>query len=105
MRLGTHLKAARRKRGFTHAATALLSEIDASRLSSLEAGERLPTGEELAALCHTHTLDTATAFLWMCHELVERVVETGGEGYMGLDEDLIELADRMTTFLGQRGRL
>lgn len=105
MRLGTHLKAARTTRRMTRTGTSLLTEVPVFRLATLESGQQLPTRDELTAFCWTYTLDTSTVFLWLCQEIVERVVEKDGERGHDLDEDLIELADRMTTFLAQRGRL
>ena len=105
MRLGTHLKSARTRRGLSQAVASLIADVEGSRLSSLEAGEHLPNANDLAAICRAYSVDSPTVFLWMCHELLEHVVAQDGEGPVIVDEDLLELIDRMISFLADRGRL
>ena len=105
MRLGTHLRAARTARGLTVAASSLISGIPLRRLADIEEGDRLPTGDELIAVCNAHGIDSHSAFLWAAHELMEKMLATGTEGASTRDEDLFELWDRMTVFMAQRGRI
>ncbi len=105
MRLSTHLRSARAQRGLNPTTSSLLADIPQSVLERIEAGEKFPGGEQLAALASTYVVDSPSMFLWACHDLVERVVETDSRESLHQDEDLYALLDVMVAFLAERGRL
>lgn len=105
MRLGTHIRAARTAKGLTVSASSLVSGIPHRRFADIEEGDRLPTGDELAAIATTHSLDSQSVFLWATEELMELMLGTGSLNASTRDEDLFDLWDRMTVFLAERGRI
>lgn len=105
MRLGTHIRAARTAKGLTVAASSLISGLSLWRLVDIEEGDRLPSGNELAALTITHVLDSQSVFLWAAAELMERMLAAGSKGATTCDEDLFLLWDQMVVFLAERSRI
>lgn len=105
MRLGTHLRAARTVKGLTVAASSLVSGIPLHRMADIEEGDRLPIGDELAAIAQTNGLDSQSVFLWSVHELMERMLSMDSSGATSRDEDLFDLWDVMTQFLAERERI
>lgn len=105
MRLGTHIRASRTAKGLTVSASSLVSGIPIRRFADIEEGDRLPTGDELAAIATTHGLDSQSVFLWATEELMERMLARGTEGATTRDEDLFDLWDQMAVFLAERGRI
>lgn len=104
MRLRTHVRAASAAKGLPAAASSLVSGIPLRRLSDIEEGDRLPTGDELAALRHSRSRQSLR-LRWCVSELVERMLSMGSDGASTNDEDLFSAIDVLTQHLAERERI